>query len=1592
MRTWLSEDPGKPVADSAAPPVESETPSAPDNRQQEASSPALISTAPRPQEQVISPAKDGSAPPSEAEVDAAPGKTRRKPILKRAGGWIAANPVWRTRGFWIGGAAVGVAMYAQKTLTVDGQVILSIRWYALAIFIMLIGLLGTYKNKSLLAEPVPPSGEGFKLFKRRLARTPQDSPKPSASTLPTRKAGVPTPQSAATTTLPVRTKRSGDVHVPAGHGSHSTDGKEIMPAAQPETAAGGASDVRAPQAAGKRRFTLPWQPIAHDWTARYPFLAGPWPRYLLAAAALALNIWSVGELRRENYFSLVGGYGWLLSLVLLAFAFVRERPRPHLPADPDSIDIEDRTRLRMARYVEVILLSIIVVLALGLRVFRLDDWTGNMHGDEGEFGMNALQIVNGERISPFGTGWFFHPNFSFFGIAAMMKIFGTGLFGLRILSALLGALVVIPLYLLVRMWFGVRAAVIAALLYSFMDVSLYFGKLGLNNVETPVFLVTGLYFYFKAVKSLRTLDFILAGYSFMLTLYFYFGGRLTPFIALAIVAYMFLLMPIVRLPEVYFRFRRSEPQLKRRQAWGKAAMHQLRTVWQYVGGLVLLGVASYCMASPWLTYFQDPQHQLEQNTRSSEKLIFNPGNLGVISQQSGAPHGPLYLGLRMPTQDDIYPFLPIVFEQTPMSVKLSDDGFWARVLWSQTNKTLSIFTYRKDESSFYTFTLEPAAKPIEAVLLILGIAWALWRWRDTRMATLSMWFWATILAGGALTIDAPYMPRLVGLIPALAIFIAIPINKMSAEAIGLFGAFGRKAKAPEPAKEGPKARRWRLSRPSSALLRRVGAGVTGAGIGVLLLYLGFQNVYDYFSRYMASHPNREHLGTANFVRSMSEKAASEGRPTPYFYDMAHPFFYWGYGINRFLNKDVPGTDLNNPSNALPILDNGDRDVVFLVWDFTRQYLPVLQTYYPDAEIADYMYGPPNDQSRPFTYVRVKREQIDARRRSVATYSPAGGGRAVQREEEGLGTTQPPPDGLSYPISATWATNIVLPSAGKYVFSLDAPGDGSLIIDGSPLLATSAASTHIEGDVNLARGPHEVILTGALADAGQKLTLQWTPGTTGFNPIPKQYLWNGRGRGLLGELRPFGTGDLLNPDQNGTRILTERVDGFLGFRSAPDGLIPGAFLASWSGTFNVTQPGLYGFSVFSNGDSAVLVDGQVVLSNTNTAGNAREIVGQVELSPGEHRYDLRYSWSFGTGYLEAYWTPPGGQKMLIGPDVLHTTGGIIDPSALESALPPVQLEPEPPAKKVEADGSIGDDLKAPKGVAVDREGNVYVGDKASHRIVVYSSDGKKIREWGKEAPPPPEQGQPPRNHEGGEFADISDVAVTQDGTVYVMDSTTRIQAFRLTGEYIGSFAPDQLGLYGPNGIAERPPASGAPGGRLGLLIGVTGQNRVLSLPAVEDVVGGKVQLPDNLENIAGAEGDRLEQPVDAVADPNDPTIVYAIDLKERLVQLKAKSETPTPTREWGVSKQWRVPIGKEDGGSRLAISPDGRFVYMSDPDRKRVAVINTVSGEVSYFGGPGTATGEFGRPSGIAVGPNGKIFVSDSVNNNVQVFSPEKVQK
>ncbi len=70
---------------------------------------------------------------------------------------------------------------------------------------------------------------------------------------------------------------------------------------------------------------------------------------------------------------------------------------------------------------------------------------------------------------------------------------------------------------------------------------------------------------------------------------------------------------------------------------------------------------------------------------------------------------------------------------------------------------------------------------------------------------------------------------------------------------------------------------------------------------------------------------------------------------------------------------------------------------------------------------------------------------------------------------------------------------------------------------------------------------------------------------------------------------------------------------------------------------------------------------------------------------------------------------------------------------------------------------------------------------------------------------------------------------------------------------------------------------------------------------------------------------------------------------------------------------------------IAIGPAGDL-YVVDSSNFRVQVFTSEGDYVREFGSLGTGPGQFSRPKGIAVDMAGRIFVTDASFNNFQIFN------
>jgi 4-amino-4-deoxy-L-arabinose transferase-like glycosyltransferase len=854
----------------------------------------------------------------------------------------------------------------------------------------------------------------------------------------------------------------------------------------------------------------------------------------LVGAGLAVNLLSILILR-TNWYSIPGGLLWVASLALIVTAFTSRSP-----AEGDGTFDSERLRGWLpGRRIEIAAIVLILAVALTMRLWRLGDLLPGMHGDEGEAGTQGLAILHGNLVSPFTRGWFNQSNIYYWSLAICMKIFGSGLFGLRTFAVISGVAALVFTYLIAREMFGPRVAIIAGFFLSFQSAALLFSRQEFSNVTVPPLQAGTFYFLVRGLRTRRHLDFAIAGLLAGLAWYYFAGGRLIGPVGAIFLGYL---------------------AVTRRSF--------LRVYWTRAAAFLIAMVA---ILTPFLAY---------------------------------------YLAYPLPTNS--YPNDRFIWLHYDDLAALYGTHSWYLIIWDQLIRTFAVLTETIDFSAMSALDY-PVARPLEAALLILGLAWAFWRWRDTRFFLLSLWFWSTLIVGGVLTTDAPNLPRILGMLPVLAILIAILLDQFWLRITDAAAKLGG-----TPA--------WSA--------RGLWAG--GVLVAAATVISGIQNKQMYIDSWLNEHTNTIVTGQALYVHNQG---------TNYFYyDLGAPMVYWTHGDNRFINPYALGEDGANLPTRLPIIDNGanaDRDANFMIWPAMIDYLPILKAYYPEGRERIVPLGDPAHRTDPLIGYVIPHQAIDRHRTLLARYLPTHGAPITRREPRlGVDSSASLPAHLSYPVQATWTGGLVAPTYDRYQLSLHAPAGTRLTIDGVTVFPSTPGKSV---PLIMAAGPHTVALSAHLAGPHTRVTLSWSSSSLPSGEIARRYLWDNHiGRSWLAEVRPAPGGIFPQP----VGPASNRVDGFIGYRSTgiAFGLVSG-LTNRWRGVLTVYEPGVFTFDLNAFGSATLLIDGNPVVNDVAPGPDPSLANGQAELAPGRHRVELRYSWPGGTGYLELWWTPPGGTRQL-----------------------------------------------------------------------------------------------------------------------------------------------------------------------------------------------------------------------------------------------------------------------------------------------------------------------------------------------------------
>jgi 4-amino-4-deoxy-L-arabinose transferase-like glycosyltransferase len=181
----------------------------------------------------------------------------------------------------------------------------------------------------------------------------------------------------------------------------------------------------------------------------------------------------------------------------------------------------------------------LTALAAALRLFSLVDIPPGLYHDEAFNGLDALGILGGEHAIYFAANHGREPLFIYL-IAATVGALGRTSGALRLASAVCGTLTVPATYLMVRVWFNKRIAVLSTAIIATTYWHVHLSRVGFRTITLPLAIALTVWVSGRAFHSRRRGTWLLAGIFYGACFYTYVAARFTPVVVLGFAVYLLL--------------------------------------------------------------------------------------------------------------------------------------------------------------------------------------------------------------------------------------------------------------------------------------------------------------------------------------------------------------------------------------------------------------------------------------------------------------------------------------------------------------------------------------------------------------------------------------------------------------------------------------------------------------------------------------------------------------------------------------------------------------------------------------------------------------------------------------------------------------------------------------------------------------------------------------------------------------------------------------------------------------------------------------------------------------------------------------------
>jgi len=373
----------------------------------------------------------------------------------------------------------------------------------------------------------------------------------------------------------------------------------------------------------------------------------------------------------------------------------------------------DKSFLRH-RFFYLTLAAAIFFIAILARTYHLTSLPPGIYPDEAVNGTDAINAIETGHFKLFYPNNYGREGLFINLIALGFMLFGVNVITLKIWAVFFGILTVAGIMLLARELFGTyRAGLVAGFLYSTSFWAVNFSRISFRANILPFVLVFTFYFLFKALREKKFYDYILAGIFFGLGMHTYIAFRIAPLILVAL----------------FIAFLLSKRNF-------------LREYWKPI---LAFSLAAFLVALPMLlTFYFHPQYF---ETRSESVSV--------------------------------------------LSLKVNQGHLW-KALGTSIALTLEMFNFHGDQNWRHNLPQYPELEFFAGIFFLIGLGWTTGRflylfylrvWKKRRReelitdTLLLSWFLAMLLPGILTYEGLPHALRVIGVLPAVFLFVVFAIEK-----------------------------------------------------------------------------------------------------------------------------------------------------------------------------------------------------------------------------------------------------------------------------------------------------------------------------------------------------------------------------------------------------------------------------------------------------------------------------------------------------------------------------------------------------------------------------------------------------------------------------------------------------------------------------------------------------------------------------------------------------------------------------------------------------------------------------------------------